>query len=137
MRPIICGRLSPLRQPATGSSSHRRVNVWIDAQLSPLVAEWLRRTFAVYAACVRDLGFRDAVDVAIFMAAREADAVVLSKDRDFVDLLERLGPPPRVLWLTCGNTSNTRLFAILQDAWPKAVALLQSGEPLVEISERT
>ena len=113
------------------------MNVWIDAQLSPLLAEWLRRTFAVDATCVRDVGFRDAVDYAIFMAAREADAVVLSKDRDFVDLLERLGPPPRVLWLTCGNTSNSRLFAILQDAWPKAVALLQSGEPLVEISERT
>ena len=113
------------------------MNVWVDAQLSPLVAEWLRQTFAVDAACVCDVGFRDAVDYAIFMAARDADAVVLSKDRDFVDLLERLGPPPRVLWLTCGSTSNSRLFAILQDASPKAVALLQSGEPLVEISERT
>jgi predicted nuclease of predicted toxin-antitoxin system len=70
------------------------------------------------------------------MAAREADAVVLTKDRDFVDLLERLGPPPRVLWLTCGNTSNSRLFSILQDAWPRAVALLGLDEPLVEVSDR-
>jgi len=112
------------------------VNVWIDAQLSPQVATWLRQTISVDAIAVRDLGFRDASDHAIFVAARKAGAVVLTKDRDFVNLLEHLGPPPQVLWLTCGNTSNIRLFALLQDAWPKAVALLQSGEPLVEISER-
>ncbi len=111
------------------------MNVWIDAQLSPLVAVWLRRVFAVDATCVRDVGLRDAPDEAIFIAARERDAVVLTKDRDFVDLLARLGPPPRVLWLTCGNTSNSRLFDILQDAWPRAVAMLQAGEPLVEITE--
>jgi hypothetical protein len=57
-------------------------------------------------------------------------------DRDFVDLLDRLGPPPRVLWLTCGNTSNSRLCSVLQDAGPRAVALLGSGEPLVEVSHR-
>jgi predicted nuclease of predicted toxin-antitoxin system len=113
------------------------VNVWIDAHLSPQVATWLRRTFAVNAIAVRDLGFRDASDHAIVAAAREAVAVVLTKDRDFVDILEHLGPPPPVLWVTCGNTSNIRLFAILQDAWPKALALLRSGETLVEISDRT
>jgi len=42
------------------------VNVWIDAQPSPEVAEWLRGTFGVDATSVRDLGFRDAVDHVIF-----------------------------------------------------------------------
>jgi predicted nuclease of predicted toxin-antitoxin system len=113
------------------------VNLWIDAQLSPSVAAWLLRTFGVNATAVRDLGLRNSTDQAIFMAARQAGAVVLTKDRDFVALLDRHGPPPRVLWLTCGNTSNSRLSAILTDAWPKAVALLDAGEPLIEIGDRT
>jgi hypothetical protein len=32
----------------------------------------------------------------------------MTKDRDFVEMLQRLGPPPKVAWVTCGNTSNAR-----------------------------
>ena len=110
--------------------------VWTDAQLSPALASWLGATFGVEATPVRDLGLRDAEDAAIFAAAREAGAVVLTKDRDFVELVARHGPPPQVVWLTCGNTSNAALRAILVDAWPRAAALLAAGEPLVEVSER-
>ena len=63
---------------------------------------------------MRNLGLRDARDPEIFLAARTADAIVMTKDADFVDLLERFGPPPRVLWVTCGNTSNARLRDILR-----------------------
>lgn len=58
---------------------------------------------------------------------------MMTKDSDFVKLLEELGPPPQVIWLTCGNTSNARLKQILTKALPQAVILLESGEPLVEI----
>ena len=58
----------------------------------------------------------------------------MTKDSDFVLLLERFGPPPQVIWLTCGNTSNARLKAILIDTLPGAIELLKSGEELVEIS---
>ena len=75
---------------------------------------WLSDTFGVTAHAVRDLGLRDAKDLPIFHAAREAGAVIMSKDSDFVLLLERLGPPPQILWVTCGNTSNARLRDILE-----------------------
>lgn len=58
----------------------------------------------------------------------------MTKDSDFVVLLERFGPPPQVLWLTCGNTSNVRLKEILTSTLPNALGLLNSGEKLVEIS---
>jgi predicted nuclease of predicted toxin-antitoxin system len=82
---------------------------------------------------VASLGLRDAKDVAIFFRAREADATILTKDADFVSLLERHGPPPRIVWITAGNTSNARLRALLGKSWSKAVELLKSGESLVEI----
>lgn len=107
--------------------------ILIDAQLSPAIAPWLAENFSVSAQPLRDLGLRDATDRAIFAAARSAAAVVMTKDSDFVKLLEELGAPPQVIWLTCGNTSNARLKQILTKALPQALILLESGEPLVEI----
>ena len=66
----------------------------------------------------------------------EAAAIIVSKDADFVQLLERHGSPPQVVWLTCGNTSNPRLREILVATWPGVLALLSSGEPLVEIGDK-
>ena len=107
--------------------------IWIDAQLSPAIAPWLAENFSVSAQALRDLGLRDATDREIFAAARNVSAVVMTKDSDFVKLLEELGSPPQVIWLTCGNTSNARLKQILTKALPQAIVLLESGEPLVEI----
>lgn len=59
----------------------------------------------------------------------------MTKDVDFVRLLERHGPPPQVLWLTCGNTSNERLVRILSGYWPAISTLLSAGEPLVEVGD--
>ncbi|NUL82546.1 MAG: DUF5615 family PIN-like protein [Armatimonadetes bacterium] len=108
---------------------------WVDAHLSPHIARWLVDTFEVEAAPVRDLNLRDAEDVEIFEAARSAGVVVMTKDRDFIQLLERLGPPPQVIWLTCGNTSNGRLKEVLAQLLPDAISLLAAGEPMVEISD--
>jgi predicted nuclease of predicted toxin-antitoxin system len=109
--------------------------VWIDAHLSPALAPWIAETFQVEARPLRDLGLRGGTDQAIFMAARKADAIVMSKDRDFADLVNRLGPPPAVLWVTCGNTSNVRLRVILRETLPAALELVRRGEPLVEIRD--
>ena len=107
--------------------------VWVDAKFSPGLASWLRATFGVDAFTLRDLDLRDAEDQVIFARARTESAIVVTKDRDFVDLVMRHGPPPQIVWLTCGNTSNAFLRDMLLDAWPRAAALLQAGEPLVEI----
>ena len=107
--------------------------IWVDAQLSPAIAPWLAANFSLSALALRDLGLRDAADRVIFAAARSAAAVVMTKDSDFVRLLEESGPPPQVLWLTCGNTSNAHLKRILMKGLPQAISLLESGEPMVEI----
>lgn len=68
--------------------------LWLDAQLPPGLAQWLSKAFAVTAVAVRDLGLRNAEDRQIFEAARQVGANLVSKDSDFVDLVQRLGPPP-------------------------------------------
>jgi predicted nuclease of predicted toxin-antitoxin system len=111
--------------------------VWLDAQLPPAVAPWLGRTFQLEVKAVRDLGLRDAKDKEIFEAARQAKAVVATKDIDFVQLVERLGQPPQILWLTCGNTTNDRLRSILTKCLPAALALLSTGVAIVEINDQS
>ena len=109
--------------------------IWLDAQLPPSIAAWIEATFGVECRAVRDLGLRDANDPSIFLAARDAGAVVMTKDKDFIELQRRLGPPPRVLWVTSGNTSNARPREILTNVLPAALRLIESGENLVEIGD--
>lgn len=109
---------------------------WIDAQLPPQLAQWLSNRFGVSAQAIRDLGLRNAEDKEIFQAAREAGAVLISKDSDFVDLVLHHGPPPQVLWITCGNVSNLHLQTVCEKAFQEAVDLLKAGESVVEIADR-
>jgi len=108
---------------------------WIDAQLSPTIAAWIDANFvAIEATVVRDCDLRDAEDVVIYFAARDAAATVMTKDSDFVNLQIQHGSPPKIIWITCGNTSNKRLKEILTTHLFKAVRLLEAGDTLVEIS---
>ena len=110
------------------------MRIWLDAQMCPAIATWISSHYTVSAVAIRDLGLRDAKDKEIFEAARQEKAVVMTKDSDFVLLLDKLGAPPQVIWVTCGNTSNARLKEILMNTLPKALELLNFGEKLVEIN---
>ena len=81
------------------------------------------------------LNLDEAEDEDIFRAAREADAVIMTKDEDFIDLQKQLGVPPKLIWITCGNTSNAYLRTVLSETLKDALAVLESGDTLVEISD--
>ena len=111
------------------------MKLWIDAQLSPVLAVWITENFAdIEATAVRELGLRDAEDPVIFFSARTADVAVMTKDSDFIELQQRNGAPPKIIWITCGNTSNIKLKSILLANLQEAVNLLEAGEILVEIT---
>ena len=114
-----------VRQQQAQSPYPRSVKIWLDAQISPDIAQWFGSTHGIEAVPVKVLGLR------------EAKVVVLTKDRDLVDLATQLGSPPQILWLTCGNTSNAKLRTILMQAWPTAAILLEAGEKIVEVSGTT
>ena len=110
--------------------------LWIDAHISPAIALWINQTFSdINAKSVRSLGLRDAKDIEIFMLAKDSNVILVSKDADFQQLLQKLGPPPKLIWLTCGNTSNEKLRTILSFSLPQAIELLNKGENLIEISD--
>jgi predicted nuclease of predicted toxin-antitoxin system len=84
------------------------MKIWVDAQLPPAIAGWIVENFQIEAVALREIGLRDATDPQIFSAAKNDGAVVITKDSDFVELVNRHGTPPQVIWLTCGNTTNVR-----------------------------
>jgi len=93
----------------------------------------MSQTFSIQAQSLVSLGLRDANDLDVFYAARTADATIMSKDQDFVDLVLMHDAPPQIIWVTCGNTSNAFLRNLLQRVFPQILKLLESGEPLVEL----
>ena len=107
--------------------------IWIDAQMSPAIAVWITANFPVEALVLRDVGLRDAEDREIFLGARKQLAIVITKDSDFVTLQNELGAPPKIIWITCGNTSNARLKEILSATLSEALKLLDAGEDLIEV----
>ncbi|MGB3693522.1 MAG: DUF5615 family PIN-like protein [Spirulinaceae cyanobacterium] len=109
------------------------MKIWINAQLPPTLAQWLRETFSIEAMTLQELGLRDAQDMEIFEAARDENAVIMTKDSDFIDLVCRLGAPPQILWITCGNVTNRNLRNILTTTFSEALEQLRQGEIIVEI----
>ena len=98
------------------------------------LATWIRQSFSINATALRDLGLRDAADNVIFDAAKKANVVLLSKDSDFVELMVQRGPPPKLIWLTCGNVSNTALQTLFNARLREAIQLLEGGELIVELA---
>jgi predicted nuclease of predicted toxin-antitoxin system len=111
--------------------------IWIDAQLSPFIAKWIDANFPeLKAVALRSIGLQDDNDYDIFRKARKANVIVMSKDYDFVKLIEQYGTPPKLIWITCGNTSNVRLCEILSNSLQQAINLLSDQENIVEISDK-
>ena len=85
------------------------MTLWLDAQLQPALARWINdQELGLAAIPIRDIGLRDASDHEIFFRASLADAMVMTKDRDFIKLLSTL---------------------------IKAIELLEDGETWVEIRQ--
>jgi predicted nuclease of predicted toxin-antitoxin system len=111
------------------------MKIWVDAQISPQISEWIKKEFNLDCSHVRELDLLNAKDSEIFKRASTECDVVMSKDADFVNLLNSFGKPPSILWLTCGNTSNENLKLILKKTLLKSLTLIETGESLVEISD--
>lgn len=110
------------------------MTIWVDAQLSPSIAEWLAKEFSIEARALRDIGLRDAEDEEIFSEARRrGQVIILSKDIDFVKLIEVHGAPPFLIWLTCGNTSNEKLIEILSPRLKEIIEMFMQGDAIVEV----
>ena len=101
----------------------------VDAQLPPGLCRWLDAR-GHEAEHVIDVGMGTATDAEVAARAEETDAILVSKDEDFLSL--RLPDRFVFLWFRCGNATNLALAAWLEARWERIEALLAAGERLVE-----
>ncbi|QDZ06480.1 hypothetical protein FPZ24_02480 [Sphingomonas panacisoli] len=101
----------------------------VDAQLPPALCSWLRDQGHV-AMHVADIGMLAASDSEIALRAETDNAILISKDEDFLTL--RLPDRFGFLWMRCGNATNRALLAWLDPRWEQIERLLAT-ERLVEV----
>jgi predicted nuclease of predicted toxin-antitoxin system len=63
---------------------------------------------------VRRLGLDRADDRVIWDHAKLHGFTLVTQDSDFADLAALLGPPPKVIWLRCGNRPTREIETLLR-----------------------
>lgn len=65
---------------------------------------------------VRLLNLSEADDRTVWEYAKQNGFVIVSQDADFADLAALYGPPPKVIWLRCGNQPVTVIEGLLRQS---------------------
>jgi predicted nuclease of predicted toxin-antitoxin system len=103
----------------------------VDAQLPIALARWLS-TKGHHSDHVHDLGLEGASDTAIWIEAIRRNAVIVTKDEDFV-AIDRKGPAAQVVWIRNGNLKRKDLIIHLEKVIDQVVRALASGEKIIEV----
>jgi len=108
------------------------LNFVVDAQLPPAPAKWISSR-GHQATHVFDIGLHAATDPIIWEHARDKNAVIISKDEDFVARWLLSEPSIALVWIRKGNCSNQALIGWFEPLWPEMLARLEQGEQLIEL----
>jgi predicted nuclease of predicted toxin-antitoxin system len=110
---------------------------WIDLNLPPKMADWLKEEFNVNAKSFKALNFALTPDVEVYkLAAKKNNIIVITtKDIDFKNYQNIIGAPPKILYLNVGNISNKNLKILMLEKFSAILELfLNTTESLIEIS---
>lgn len=104
----------------------------VDAQLPQALVQLLREHGHV-AEHVTEIGPADAADRVIWQYALENDAVIVTKDEDFADMVATGRDGPAVVWVRVGNTRRAALLVWFEPLIDHIVELVSTGQRLVEL----
>lgn len=113
------------------------IELWLDMQLSPMLAIWIESNLGIKAISSYDLFINNEKDEVIFLEAKDkGNVILLSKNHAFLDLMYRLQPPPKLIWLTMGNCPNNQMKMILEKTLRPAInELLKTSTTTIEITK--
>lgn len=104
----------------------------VDAQLPPALVRLLRE-HDHHAEHVTEIGPADALDRDLWQYALEHDAVIVTKDEDFADMVATGREAPAVVWVRVGNTRRAALLAWFEPLIDQIVEMVESGDRLIEL----
>lgn len=73
-------------------------------------------------------GLDTAMDRVIWQFAKENDFTIVTLDSDFAELAAAIGPPPKVVWLRCGNQPSSAIEERLRNRFEAIIAFTQDAE---------
>lgn len=104
------------------------MNFIVDENLPRQVAVWISATGHL-ASHVSELGLLGQSDNAVWTAACDRQACVVTRDVDFLTMTGN----GTVIRLRIGNCATAVLLSRLEVLWPNAIARLAAGDRVVEI----
>lgn len=104
----------------------------VDAQLPPALARILRE-HGHEADHITDIGPGDVSDQELWRFALANQAVIVTKDEDFSNMVARGGETPVVVWVRSGNTRRAVLLAWFEPLIDEIAALIDDGQRLIEL----
>lgn len=105
----------------------------VDAQLPPALARLLGSQ-GYDAKHVADLGLAEAEDSHIWRYASQHNAVLVTKDEDFIVLSTLKTDAPAIIWVRVGNTRKQALLIWFERLLPTIEQALIRGEKLIELT---
>ncbi len=104
----------------------------IDGQLPPALARLLEE-HGHTADHITQIGPADAPDRDLLLYALEHDAVLVTKDEDFADMIATGLEAPPVVWIRIGNTRRAALLAWFEPLIDQIVEMVGAGNRLIEL----
>lgn len=104
----------------------------VDAQLPPALAALLRER-GHDAVHVTEIGPANATDRALWEYAIEHEAVIVTKDEDFADMVAMGREAPVVVWIRVGNTRRVALLAWFAPLLDQITEMVGAGHRLIEL----
>lgn len=105
----------------------------VDAQLPPALARFLSDA-GHQAEHVYDIGMGTASDRTIWNYALQNNAVIITKDEDFISLVSANLDAPPVVWVRVGNVGKQALLNWIAPMMMRIISEIESGEKLIEIA---
>lgn len=98
-----------------------------DQNLSHRLVQALRQEFP-HSQHVREIGLKDAPDLAVWQHAATEGFAIVTKDADFHQRSFLFGHPPKVIWIRAGNGSTAMIEALLRHHRPDIEAFAVDPE---------
>ncbi len=104
----------------------------VDNQLPPVLARCIRTEFGAEARHVADVGLQEGTDAELWAYASKTDAVLISKDDDFVRFILTT-PTARLIWVRTGNCRSGHLLNVFRRVWPRVLERLDNNDRFIEV----
>lgn len=105
----------------------------VDAQLPPALARKIESP-GYPATHLIEVGLLESSDSRIWDYAMAHQAIIVTKDEDFVIRASVSKAAPSIVWLRIGNCPDARLLSWFEHEMAAVVAALDAGNRLVEIA---